>query len=134
MMGTEMEKLFDLMNPLQEKRLEEMVKAIVNQFKPLQILCFASNLKTDVMLSCFSEPTLVEQCDYDILTISGEAGDSENDIQKFVSNFYRNGSVTIFNLNTDDMERAIASRNIYITTILEKGTILYISEGFEPIG
>lgn len=126
-----MEKLFELMNPVQEKRLEELVKAIADEFKPLQIFCFASSLKTDVMLSCFSKPKQIEKCDYEILTITEVTGSSEDDMQKFVANFYGDGTVTILNLKKDAIKSAIENKNIYITTILEKGTILYIADGFD---
>ncbi len=126
-----MKEIFELMNPLQEKRLDELVKGIVERFKPHQILCFAGNLRIDAALSCFSEPRLIDSCDYELLTVIDSQGITENEMQDFVSSIYRNGKVTILNLKKDDMRKAIESKNLYITTILREGAVLYTSDGFD---
>ena len=126
-----MKEIFELMNPLQEKRLDQMVKGIVERFKPHKILCFASNLRIDAALCCFSESRLIESCDYELLTVIDSQGFTENEMQDFVSSIYRNGKVTILNLKTDDMRKAIESKNLYVTTILREGAVLYISDGYD---
>ncbi len=123
--------MFELMNPLQEKRLDELIKGIVEKFKPLQILCFASNLRIDAALSCFSEARVIESCDYELLTVTDSPGSTENEMQDFVSSIYRNGKVIILNLKKDDMHKAVKSKNLYITTILNEAAVLYIEDGFD---
>lgn len=126
-----MKEMFDLMNPIQEKRLDELVKGIVEKFKPLQILCYASNIRVDAALSCFSELRLIESCDYELLTVTERWGSSEAELQEFISGTYRSGSVTILNLKKEDIKKAIETNNVYITTILKEGTVLYIADGFD---
>ena len=126
-----MKEMFDLMNSVQEKRLDELVKSIVEKFNPLVILCYATNFRVDVAVSCFSELRLIELCDYELLTVTEPLGNSEAELQKFVSGIYRSGSVTILNLNKEDMFKAVKSQNVYITTILKVGTVLYIADGFD---
>lgn len=126
-----MKEMFDLMSPIQEKRLEDLVKSIVDKFNPLQILCYATNLRLDAAISCFSELSLIESCDYELLTVTEQWGSSEIELQEFTSDIYRSGSVTILNLKKQDLEKAIHSNNLYITTILKEGTVLYIADGFD---
>ncbi len=126
-----MKQIFDLMNPAQEKRLDELVKDIVKKFNPLQILCYASNLRIDAAISCFSELRLIESCDYELLTVTELLGRSETELQEFISEIYRGGSVTVLNLTKGDMEKAIKSKNLYISTILSEGVVLYVADGFE---
>lgn len=126
-----MKKMFDLMNPIQEKRLDELVKSIVEKFNPLEILCYASNLRVDAAISSFSELRLIESCDYELLTVTEALGSSETEIQEFISGIYRSGNVTILNLIKEDMDKAIESKNLYITTILKEAAVLYIADGFD---
>lgn len=126
-----MKEMFDLTNPLQEKRLNDLVKGIVAKFKPLLILCFASNLRVDASLSCFSEIRVIECCDYELLTVTESLANSEEEMQKFTSDIYRNGKIAILNLKNEDMEQAIKSKNLYISTILSDGVVLYVADGFE---
>src|SRR6476469_10969617 len=111
-----MKEMFDLMNPLQEKRLDELTKAIVEKFKPLQILCFSTNFRVDAALSCFLETRVIESCDYELLTVTESSESTEDDFQDFTREVYHNGKVVVLNLNKEDMEKAIESKNLYVTT------------------
>lgn len=125
-----MKEMFDLMNPLQEKSLDELTKALVEKFKPLQILCFSTHCRVDASLSCFSETRVVESCDYELLTVTGQQASTEIEMQEFTSSIYQNGKIVILNITKEDMESAIESKNLYISTILKDGVALYLADGF----
>ena len=124
-----MEAMFLALNARQEQRLEELIKAMVDRFNPLQILCFGSKVETNAAYSCFFRDKELDRCSFDLLTITEDGVDAGPEMQAFSNLIYKNGSVKVLHLTIGTVKAAIEGGDVFVNTILKDGVVLFVREG-----
>ena len=128
-----MKKMLKSLTANQEEQLESIVKKVVDRFAPAQIYCFGCRVNYSCRYSCFTDSGKNEECEFDLLVITRSSIQKENEIQDFISTEYKSGIVTVVNYCSDILVASLAIGQRFITTIIETGGMLYISEGLEPL-
>ena len=102
---------------LNKKILDEMVKNIVQAVDPQKIILFGSY--------AYGKPT--QDSDVDLLVIVDDISTTRRDLRLKIRKALRKFLISkdIIVLTSDDIKKLTMEKNSFLTTILEKGKILY---------
>jgi HEPN domain-containing protein len=110
------------------------IEALVHQFNPLQIICFARTCLLNETDGSFKEKEAGQQCDYFLLMVTESNTRGEVEAQEFADSQYHNGKITILVHKRDVVTKAIAANSRFFITVYNTGQLLYSRDGMAHMG
>ncbi|HEY0177601.1 MAG TPA: HEPN domain-containing protein [Pedobacter sp.] len=114
---------------LHATNLKTVIQSLVDQFNPLQIICFAKNSHHTQNSGCFMDQGGAYQNHYFLLMVFESVTRIEHEVQDYANKHYNDGIITILAHGKETIDHAISENNRFFITVCRTGRLLYSNNG-----